>query len=71
MGQKYGSFNVGKFAPTATSNVDEQLAIDFSEISEVHPELLTRPGRLIDSKLMVELKIWVVIICHDDAVVVD
>ena len=31
----------------------------------------SRPGRLIDSKFMVELKILVVIICHDHAVVVD
>ena len=33
VGHKYGSFNVGKFA--STSNGNEQLAIDFSEISEV------------------------------------
>ena len=31
----------------------------------------SRPGRLIDSKITVELKILVVIPCHDHAVVVD
>ena len=38
MGNKYGSFNVGKFAQTSTTSdaADEQLAIDFSEISEVY-----------------------------------
>ena len=30
----------------------------------------SRPGRLIDSKIMVELKILGVILCHDHAVVV-
>ena len=38
VGNKYHSFNVGKFAQTSTSSdtADEQLAIDFSEISEVN-----------------------------------
>ena len=31
----------------------------------------SRPGRLIYSKIMVELKILVVILCHEHAVVVD
>merc|ERR1712045_853515 len=41
VGQKYSSFNVGKYASTSTSNADEQLAIDFSEISEVEEDNVT------------------------------
>jgi len=60
VGNKYGSFNVGKFAPTSTSSdaADEQLAIDFSEISEVEEDSVTtareREELLMKKKVILE-----------------
>ena len=55
----------------------EDAADDDKENGRTHniaAELLTivgQPGRLIDSKIMVELNILVVILCHDHAVLVN